>query len=360
MTEKTNIVSLSGGRTSGYMAYLMKSLCDKSGEPVEYVFCDTGAEHPKTYDFIRSIANNFGIKITCLRPVFSEVIGVGVEYSVVDINEIGYDLSIFKSMMAAYGAPYNPGGGMCTDKLKTVAFAKYCNEVHGKGNYYTWIGYRSDEAKRAWGHKLYTRLIQYGFDSETSGELMVDALAQSDLAGFFELRLGIDGDLFGDNEEEHGLVDNLKAKIATVKKRDFRFMFEIVDADKAAVNKWWSQQSFDLDIPDYLGNCVFCIKKPESRLALAAMDEPKMADEWQALFHCDSVRDMKRQAGNHIIYRGYNSLDSIRELYKGVDRQEIIARMRHAPSGTAESCSESCSAYSDQMDWIDDAREKGY
>lgn len=346
---KPHVVNISGGRTSGLLTHIMKAYCDKNGEPVEFLFCDTGAEHPKTYEFLRNISASFGIEITCLRPRFSTEKGVGVEPEVVSLDAVGYDLSIFKEMMQAYGAPFNPGGGFCTDRLKTTISDKYCDRKYGKGNYHKWIGYRIDEAKRAWGHSIYSKLIKYGFDSESSGELMIEAMAQDDLDGFFEQRLGVSQDLFGDTQGDE-FITKLKAKMNTVKKKGFRFMFEVTDHDKRGVKQWWAKQDFDLEIPEWLGNCVFCIKKGENRIALAAIDEPEMAKEWAALFHSEAIRDMNRKHGNEIIYRGHQSIEMIMDKYAGEDRESLIGTMRMEPSGTSDACSDNCSPYSDQMD----------
>lgn len=356
ISKKAHVVNISGGRTSGLLTHIMKERCDKAGESVEFLFCDTGAEHPKTYDFLRNIAKIFGIKITCLRPVFSNDSGVGVEPQVVSIDDVGYDLSIFKSMMEAYGAPFNPGGGFCTDRLKTTISDKYCDRKYGKGNYYKWIGYRIDEAKRAWGHKIYSKLVTYGFDSESSGELMIEAMNQENLDGFFENRLGISLDMFGDDKHEK-LITQLNKKMEGVRKKGFRFMFEVSDEDKRGVKRWWQKQSFDLEIPEWLGNCMFCIKKGENRVALAAMDEPEKAEEWGALFYDASVRDMNRKHGNEVIYRHHQSIEMIRSKYAGENRENLIASLRLEPKGTADSCSDSCSPYSDQMDDLFDGVE---
>ena len=178
---------------------------------------------------------------------------------------------------------------------------------------------------------------------------MIEAMAQDDLEGFFEQRLGISLDMFGDDKQEK-LIEQLKNKMKVIEKKGFRFMFEVTDVDKRGVKRWWAKQYFDLDIPEWLGNCMFCIKKGESRIALAAMDEPEKADEWGALFHDASVRDMNRKYGSEIIYRHHQSIEMIRSKYAGYNRENLIASLRMEPKGTAEACSDNCSPYADQMD----------
>lgn len=141
-----NVVSFSGGRTSAFMVHLMEERrC--AGEEVHYIFMDTGAEHPKTYEFVYNIALWWGIPITCLRANINPVMNKASSYTEVTLNEIGPDLQPWKDMLNKYGHPY-VGGAFCTDRMKTVPFTKYCEEKFGKGNYTTWLGIRTDEPKR--------------------------------------------------------------------------------------------------------------------------------------------------------------------------------------------------------------------
>ncbi len=138
-----NVVSLSGGRTSAYLAHLMK----ERDPETEFIFMDTGAEHPKTYKFIRSIVNNWKIKLTCLRVIPNPEMNKPSTYEILSVDQIGPDLEPWKRMLRKYGHPY-VGGAFCTDRMKTVPFIKYCDEKFGRRNYTTWLGMRIDEPKR--------------------------------------------------------------------------------------------------------------------------------------------------------------------------------------------------------------------
>lgn len=138
-----NVISFSGGRTSAYM--VLEVL--KRHPDAHIIFMDTGAEHPATYQFIRDIVNNWGLQITCLRAWPADKMGKAGTYEIVSLDNIGPDLEPWKRMLNKYGHPY-VGGAFCTDRMKTVPFTKYCQDVFGKDNYTTWLGIRIDEPKR--------------------------------------------------------------------------------------------------------------------------------------------------------------------------------------------------------------------
>ena len=141
-----NVVSFSGGRTSAYLVHLMEQR-RLAGEDVHYVYMDTGAEHPKTYEFIRNVVKKWGINLHCLRVIPNPELGKASGYEELSVDDIGPDLIPWKRMLNKYGHPY-VGGAFCTDRMKTVPFTKYCQERFGRGNYHTWLGIRTDEKSR--------------------------------------------------------------------------------------------------------------------------------------------------------------------------------------------------------------------
>ncbi len=140
------VVSFSGGRTSAYLVHLMEQR-RAAGEDVHYVFMDTGAEHPKTYEFVRNVVRHWRIDLHCLRVIPDPEMGKPSTYEELSVDEIGPDLIPWKRMLNKYGHPY-VGGAFCTDRMKSVPFTKYCQERFGKGKYHTWLGIRIDEQNR--------------------------------------------------------------------------------------------------------------------------------------------------------------------------------------------------------------------
>lgn len=263
-----NVVSFSGGRTSAYLVYLMEQERQKGAE-VHYVFMDTGAEHPATYEFIRNIVERWNIPLVCLRAVVNPQKGIGVKPRVVNVKDIGQDLVPWGEMLAKYGAP-DAFHAHCTNRMKTIPYEKWCNEQFGRGKYTTWIGIRSDEPHR------------------------------------------------------------LKVK------QGIRYLAELSDVTKQDILNWWASQPFDLQISEHLGNCVFCIKKTDGKLALATRDESEMFQTFVELTEGDETRRM---------YRGRKTLSEVSRLFPDYSRDELFTRLKMAQAFDTGTCTESCEVF---------------
>lgn len=281
------VVSFSGGRTSAYLT--IKAIKMFNGD-VDVVCMDTGAEHPKTYDFIKRfskyIKTMYRLDITFLRTDFSSPLGEGNSYFDVGVNGIGPDIKPFKEMVKKYGVPYI-GGMFCTDRMKLVPFTKYCQEKYGRGNYETWLGIRADEPKR------------------------------------------------------------LKPK------NGIRYLAEISDFEKSDILDYWSKMPFDLEIPEQLGNCVFCPKKSNLKLAAAQRDEPELYHEFLEMLYSDDVRHDNKTGHWSQMYRGKKSLEQVVAMFDGSTGDEIKSRIRGAKMTETGSCSESCEVFVCEANQID-------
>jgi 3'-phosphoadenosine 5'-phosphosulfate sulfotransferase (PAPS reductase)/FAD synthetase len=298
-TEKTHVVSFSGGRTSAYMVWLFEQ--EKKLNPemkVEYIFNDTGAEHPKTYEFINNLVKHFGIELTCLRCVVSKEKGVGTTYRVVGLSGCVQDLKPFNDVCSKYGTP-NVHGRLCTDNMKTVPTRKYCRDKYGKDGFLQWFGIRIDEPKRL-------KIV----------DKQIDAFA------------------------EEKKVDRSKAHV--------RYLASISDFEKQDVLRFWSEMPFDLEIEEHLGNCVFCVAKGANKIALAARDEPDAAEEFIRMIDSDDIPERKNAtAGKQGIYREGQTLRSIIAAHVDLSRDEITQTIRGMKREASGSCSESCDAIND-------------
>lgn len=276
-----HVVSFSGGRTSAYLVHLMEQRRINDDLDVRYIYMDTGAEHPKTYEFIKNVVSHWGINLTCLRVVVNPELGQGNSYEVIPISEIKHDLEPWKAIVKKYGLPY-PAGAFCTREMKFNPVTKYCKDNFDE--YTTWIGIRADEQNR------------------------------------------------------------LKPKDG------INYLADISDFEKDDINHWWSKQTFDLTIPEHLGNCVFCIKKSVNKIALAARDEPILAKQFIDVINGD-VREVNREEqSSQIMFRGNNSLEGIIALFQDHTRDEIANVVKGSGGYKSGSCSESCEAFNCQLD----------
>lgn len=138
------VVSFSGGRTSAYLVHLMEQR-RAAGENVRYVFMDTGAEHPKTYDFVRNVAKNWGVDLVCLRVVVTPELGKANSYRQISVADIGPDLQPWRDICTKYGTPY-VHGAFCTRTMKIEPFDRYCKDNFE--SFEKWLGIRIDEPRR--------------------------------------------------------------------------------------------------------------------------------------------------------------------------------------------------------------------
>lgn len=263
-------ISFSGGRTSAYLCKLIKDY----NIPVKFVYMDTGAEHPKTYDFIRNVNNFLNLDLICLRGRFNTPLGKGNNFEIVTPDSLKWDLSIWGEMMQKYSTPYFKGE-FCTDRMKTGIFKKWQKQTFG--NYPPVIlGIRADEPKR------------------------------------------------------------LNTKNPDV----IHMAYLFPDVEKQDVLEWWEDQDFNLDIPEYLGNCLFCIKKNPKKVALAIKAEPEMYEEFSKALKCPMIRPAPNGRQQDIMYRGHLSLDGIAYLYGTEDENEL--KIRAGMEKDTNLCSESC------------------
>jgi 3'-phosphoadenosine 5'-phosphosulfate sulfotransferase (PAPS reductase)/FAD synthetase len=124
-----HIVSLSGGKDSTALAIYMKQ--NYPDLPVEYVFCDTGAELPETYEYLERLEALLGAGIQRLNAL--DLLGIEKKP-----NRTAFDIWL-KEMYGGF-LP-NPRSRWCTRVLKIEPFEKYVDE----GYAFSYIGIRADE-----------------------------------------------------------------------------------------------------------------------------------------------------------------------------------------------------------------------
>ena len=132
-----HVVSLSGGKDSTALALYMKETYPQI--PVEYIFCDTGAELPETYEYLKKLEELLGKPVKRLSALDLLKIEKKVDRKPFDIflNEV-------------YGGFLpNPRARWCTRVLKIQPFEQYIGEDHA----YSYIGIRWDENREGYQPK---------------------------------------------------------------------------------------------------------------------------------------------------------------------------------------------------------------
>lgn len=298
------VVNFSGGASSAYMVWLFEQRRQAGGPAPEYIFCDTGAEHPATYQFINEIVERWQINLTCLRTVVHPERGVGCTYRVVPLDEIGPDLAPFRACINKYGSP-TARTPICTRDMKNRPDNKYCKDKYGRGKYVKWLGIRADEPSRI-------RIVERQLDM------------------FVGVR-GIDPD-----------------------RLPLRYLGEIDKSDKQDIKDFWQRQPFRLELTEERGNCVFCVKKNTAKVALAARREPELAAEFQSLLSAPETRHhpgaIRAGLRKDQVYRGGLSLPEVIAAYADISTEDLAARVTNSKQFDAGACSEACEAISIDAD----------
>lgn len=179
------------------------------------------------------------------------------------------------------------------------------------------------------------------------------------------------------------------------KKPFISYLADICDDEKQDVLDFWSEQVFDLEIEEWNGNCVFCPKKSNLKLAAAQRDNSGLYVDWLDAMSSSDVRlvdtrtvSLMKSKGiipykllcgdrssvalrsrvesynSHLftssnkkwneyakeasiaMYRGKQSLESLIATFDGSTGAEIKARIRGGHHIDTNSCSESCEVFS--------------
>lgn len=214
---RTIVVSFSGGRTSAYMAWRMKSAEEFKDCRLVFVFANTGKEREETLRFVHECDTRWGLGVVWVEAEIVPEMGVGCNVRVVNFDTASRKGEPFNAMVQKFGIP-NSNGPICTKELKSRPISKWCKQNLPKG-YEMAIGYRIDEMKRV--------------NRKTAAR----------------------------NRWIFPLVD-------------------MWPTFKVQVRNFWDSQPFDLGLKDYQGNCDLCWKKSLRNRLTIIKENPDVADQW--------------------------------------------------------------------------------
>ena len=124
---------------------------------------------------------------------------------------------------------------------------------------------------------------------------------------------------------------------------------------KEQVRHWWSEQDFDLDLPEHYGNCKTCWKKSDRKLFTIAKHHPEWFDffaEMERKHKTTGANATENEHGRRFLFRKHRTTSDIIASSK----QPFVEFVDHMPElqlglwddlDQSGGCSESCEIYSD-------------
>ena len=283
-SDKTLVISFSGGRTSGY---LTKRLLEEKNKwkDVIVIFANTGQEHEKTLEFINNCDKKFGFNTVWIEAIAHPGERKTSTAKIVNYKTASRDGRPFEDVIAKYGIPWSKAGH-CTRELKEQPIKNYLRELGlDKTNRVMAIGIRADESHR-------------------------------------------------------------KSKVA----EENNFIYPLIDwdIDKEDVLSWWEDQDFDLEIPEHMGNCVWCWKKSYIKLVTVMREKPEAFDfpERMEKLHGRTGNIAQKVLNNGVLkgqksikfFRGFKTVEDIRKMAAEKDDVFIDEHFMRISGGCSEEC----------------------
>ncbi len=139
------VASVSGGRTSGYMAARLKAeYSDRYN--MRFVFANTGQEHEKTLEFVDRLDKHFRLNLVWVEADVHHGKRVGTGFKIVDFKSASRRGEPYEHVIKKYGIP-NKAYPHCNRELKLAPINKWV-ESEGLSDRLMAVGIRADEVDR--------------------------------------------------------------------------------------------------------------------------------------------------------------------------------------------------------------------
>lgn len=264
MDKEKILVLVSGGRTSGYMAWWMKEKMSHKYD-ITFMFANTGAEHEKTLEFVNKCDLFFGLNLIWVEAKVNPEISERTTYKIVDYETASRNGEPFEEVIKKYGIP-NPDFKHCNRELKIRPRESLMIDL---GINLRAIGIRSDEFSRA------TESIKKKNKDWNTSQILKYKY-----------------------EEENVYYPLIEDEPVT----------------KDAILHWWSKMPFDLEIKEHEGNCVTCWKKSDRKLWTLAKEDVTHFDFFNKMDekYSDFIPEsQKSRGGKQFFFRNYRSSKDI-------------------------------------------------
>lgn len=203
--------------------------------------------------------------------------GVGTSYKIIDYESASRSGVPFEDMVKKFGLP-NQDFPHCTRELKIEPIKKWALDYVSK-DYKLALGIRSDEPSRLKQTKT-------------------------------------------DNEKLFPLA-------------------HVYPMSKGDVLYWWKKQSFDLELPEHLGNCETCFKKSDKKLWTIAKNHPEKFDFIKRIEKQYALISNFDRKDKRVMFRGYRTAEDILKESKKPFK-EFVEQKRIQQSLFIDECAEEC------------------
>jgi len=144
------MITVSGGRSSAIMAKHINESPKYAKCKKIFVFCNTGMERPETIDFLKKIEIEWNIPLVKIEGVYSDKLGTGVKYKIVDWENLNmtarpFSEAIMHKNKGIYNGLPHSQAPYCSGMLKTIPAKKLCDDIFGVNNYIKAIGFRKED-----------------------------------------------------------------------------------------------------------------------------------------------------------------------------------------------------------------------
>jgi len=199
---------------------------------IHFIFANTGLENNETLEFVDQVSKHWGFHVFWIEAKVFHNERKTSGYEIVSPEIASRNGEPFEAMIAKHGMP-SVRSPHCTRELKKHAIYSYAKSIGWK-QWHTAIGIRIDEIDRVSPNAKKERFI-------------------------------------------YPLVSNVPTR-------------------KNDINKFWSEQSFDLELKTYEGNCDLCFKKSFRKLMTLVKERPETIIWWSGIefkYH-DFIPDGKK------------------------------------------------------------------
>ena len=226
------LVTVSGGRTSAFMAVYLNELY--KDRDLLFVFANTGKENEKTLEFLNILDKYFKLNLFWIEAVVNPEKGKGTTFKVVDFKTASRNGEPFKEAIKKYGLP-SKLYRHCTRELKEVPIHKFA-QYYFKARHYSFAAAES---------------YQY-LETQVDWETWILSKNQNPkLHKKIEYLTAI------------GIRSDEKHRLGS--KKNHIYPLAEINADKKFINDWWSRQPFNLELKEHQGNCDFCFLKSKNK-----------------------------------------------------------------------------------------------